>query len=499
LARTSKRRDDDLEDLFENGAIGIHLVGPDGTILRANRAELDLLGYTPEEYIGHNIREFHADADAIQDILTCLSRGERLNWYPARLRAKNGSIKYVEITSSVRFKDGEFMNTRCFTRDVTELRAAQKKLEEKERYLEDILNALPAAVYTTDAEGKITYFNQQAVHMAGRVPALGDDEWCVTWRLRNEDGTPLPHDECPMAIALKENRPVRGAVAYAERPDGKLVPFTPYPTPIHNERGELIGGVNMLIDITEQKQREKQIEFVMNELSHRSKNLLAVVMAVANRTIRTSENLDEFQDKFMQRIGAMARAHDLLVKNSWIGADIREVVEAELTRYLGEHENRMTLKGQSILLKPNVAQSLSLAVHELATNAMKYGALAVDTGLVEIEWSERDDSSISFAWREKAALKVSAQSSPGFGSHVLGSLFRESATRLTPTGLNFSGVLDHARANTNSAVEAREPAFKKDIGAEPAGVDIARPIKKSRVTQPHHRTGQLQSTGNTAV
>ncbi len=308
MAEASKPRADDLEDLFENGAIAIHLVGADGTILRANRAELDLLGYAAEEYVGRNICEFHADADTIHTILTCLSRGERLNWYPARLRAKDGSIKDVEITSSVRFEDGEFLNTRCFTRDVTEFRAAQKKLEDKERYLADILNALPAAVYTTDAQGRITYFNQQAVHMAGRIPELGKDEWCVTWRLHHEDGTPLPHDECPMAVALKENRPVRGAVAYAERPDGKMVPFTPYPTPLHNECGELIGGVNMLVDITEQKEREKQIEFVMHELSHRSKNLLAVVMAVANRTIRSSENLDEFQDKFMQRDGARARS-----------------------------------------------------------------------------------------------------------------------------------------------------------------------------------------------
>jgi PAS domain S-box-containing protein len=455
LAEASKGRAGDLEDLFENGAIAIHLVGADGTILRANRAELDLLGYAAEEYVGHNICEFHADADTIHTILTCLSRGERLNWYPARLRAKDGSIKDVEITSSVRFEDGEFLNTRCFTRDVTELRAAQKKLEHKERYLADILNALPAAVYTTDAQGRITYFNQQAVHMAGRIPELGKDEWCVTWRLHHEDGTPLPHDECPMAVALKENRPVRGAVAYAERPDGKMVPFTPYPTPLHNECGELIGGVNMLVDITEQKEREKQIEFVMHELSHRSKNLLAVVMAVANRTIRSSENLDEFQDKFMQRIGAMARAHDLLVKNSWAGADIREIVESEIARYLGnENDSRTTLSGQSILLKPSVAQSLSLAVHELATNAMKYGAFAGETGLVEIEWSERDDSSISFAWREKVRLEPPVPASRGFGTHVLGSLFRDSAIRLTPSGLNFSGILDHARANTGNAVGA---------------------------------------------
>jgi PAS domain S-box-containing protein len=436
---------EDVEDLFENGAIAIHLVGADGTILRANRAELALLGYAPEEYIGRNIREFHADSDTIQDILTCLSRGQKLNWYPARLRAKDGSIRHVEITSSVRFKEGEFLNTRCFTRDVSQLRAAEEKLREKEQYLSDILDALPAAVYTTDAQGRITYFNQKAVELAGRVPELGKDEWCVTWRLRNIDGTPLPHDQCPMAIALKEKRPVRGAVAYAERPDGKLIPFTPYPTPLINQRGELVGGINMLVDITEQRKREEHIEFVMRELSHRSKNLLAIVAAIANRTMRASENFDQFQEKFSKRMDAMARAHDLLIQNSWAGADIRDIVQAEIKGFLGnEAEQRIVTKGEGILLKPSVVQNLSLAIHELATNAMKYGAFAMEGGSVEVEWAEGGDNSVSFSWCERTNLQAAEAAGSGFGTHLLKTLFRHSDIRLTPTGLNFSGLLDHA-------------------------------------------------------
>jgi PAS domain S-box-containing protein len=446
LAEANRRDADDLEDLFENGAIGIHLVGADGTILRANRAELEMLGYAPEEYIGRNIREFHADAETIQNILTCLSQGERLTWYPARLRAKDGSIKYVEITSSVRFVDGEFVNTRCFTRDVTALRIAQQRLDEKERYLADVLNALPAAVYTTDADGKITYFNEEAVRMAGRVPELGKDEWCVTWRLRDQQGAHLPHAECPMAIALKEDRPVRGAVAYAEKPDGTLTPFTPYPTPLHDAQGKLIGGINMLVDITDQKKREEHIEFVMHELSHRSKNLLAIVMAVANRTIRSSSDLEEFAPKFMKRLEAMARSHDLLVANSWAGADIQDVVRSEIGRFIdGDGEKRATLKGASIILAPSVAQSLSLAVHELTTNAVKYGAFARDDGSIEVEWTEGEGNTIAFAWRERVALANPKPIGEGFGTQVLSSVFRKPEIRLTPAGLNFSGVIEHVR------------------------------------------------------
>jgi hypothetical protein len=113
------------------------------------------------------------------------------------------------------------------------------------------LNAFPAAVYTTDADGRITFYNDAAVSFAGRRARLGTDQWCVTWRLYSPDGTPLPHDECPMAIALKENRPIRGVQAIAERPDGSRVRFVPHPTPLRDASGAVVGAVNMLLDVGE--------------------------------------------------------------------------------------------------------------------------------------------------------------------------------------------------------------------------------------------------------
>ncbi len=119
-------RDDALADLFEEAPIALHFVGPDGTILRANRAELDLLGYTADEYIGRNIAEIHADRPAVEDILCRLSSGETLHNYEARLRHKSGEIRYVLITSNARFADGRFLYTRCFTRDITDRTRAEE-------------------------------------------------------------------------------------------------------------------------------------------------------------------------------------------------------------------------------------------------------------------------------------------------------------------------------------------------------------------------------------
>src|SRR5436309_6372262 len=118
-----------------------------------------------------------------------------------------------------------------------------------ESFFRTVLDALPAALYMTDAAGRITYYNRAAAELVGREPTLGEDEWCVTWRLFNLDGTPLPHECCPMAVALKENRPIRGVEAILERPDGTRIPFLPYPTPLRNASGALIGAVNMLVDL----------------------------------------------------------------------------------------------------------------------------------------------------------------------------------------------------------------------------------------------------------
>ena len=123
-------------------------------------------------------------------------------------------------------------------------------------WFQEMLDALPVAIYTTDAQGRLTHFNRACVEFSGRTPELGTDRWCVTWKLYRPDGTPLPHDQCPMAISLKERRIVRGLEAIAERPDGSRIWFEPYPTPLFDSEGQLVGGINMLVDITERRRAE---------------------------------------------------------------------------------------------------------------------------------------------------------------------------------------------------------------------------------------------------
>src|SRR6266550_5622162 len=121
-----------------------------------------------------------------------------------------------------------------------------------------LLEALPVAVYITDADGRITFYNRAAAELWGVNPELGSSQWCGSWRLYWPDGRPLPHDECPMAIALKEGREVRGVEAIAERPDGTRVNFLPYPTPLRDASGRLTGAINLLMDLTERDANEAQ-------------------------------------------------------------------------------------------------------------------------------------------------------------------------------------------------------------------------------------------------
>ena len=122
----------------------------------------------------------------------------------------------------------------------------------------EMLDELAAPIYLTDREGTLTYFNNACVNLAGRTPRVGTDKWCVTWKIYKTDGKYLPHDACPMAVAIRERRSIRGVEAIAERPDGTRINFVPYPTPLFDEDGNLAGAVNLLMDVTAQRRPESR-------------------------------------------------------------------------------------------------------------------------------------------------------------------------------------------------------------------------------------------------
>ena len=312
----------------------------------------------------------------------------------------------------------------------------------REKQFRDLLQALPAAIYTTDADGRITFFNRACIEFAGRTPTIGD-MWCVTWKLFWPDGTPLAHEDCPMAIALKENRPVRNVEAVAERPDGSRICFMPYPTQLRDAEGRLLGAVNMLVDITTRKQAEERMMLLTGEVDHRSNNLLAVIQAMLRLT--KADTAEEFQTAFQGRLRALANVQRLFSVSRWTGASIQTIIQEELRPY---GSSRISITGVDVRLPASLAQAIAVSVHELATNAAKYGSLSGPSGKIEISWQLDTDDNLQLHWTETGGPPIAAPKRKGFGVDAIDGMVRTMSGRITrqwkPEGLacalSFPGI-----------------------------------------------------------
>jgi PAS domain S-box-containing protein len=427
----------ELEDFFENGTVGLHLVGADGTILKANRADFEPLGYTADEYVGRSIAEFHADGPVIADILARLSRGERLDKYRARLRAKDGSLRHVEISSSVCFREGEFINTRCFTVDVTERLRAEEDLREAKERLAATHESVLAGIVEVDAEGRFLSVNEAFCKITG----YGRDELAA---MRILD---ITHPDDRARECEKFEAQVKADVDHYHiqkrylRADGEVIWVEVTSSTVRDSAGGFAYGVRMVQDVTERVEADRQKKLLLNELNHRVKNTLSTVQALVSQTARSCSTAAEFQARFEPRLLALSAAHDRLTRNEWLGVRLTEIVEEEL----GVHRmpgRDLIAEGPPLVLPPKTSLSLSLALHELATNAAKYGALSMREGAVAVTWKFEEDQAVrtlEIRWRESGGPAVSPPQAFGFGTRLLNvtaaELGGETNADFAPTGL----------------------------------------------------------------
>jgi PAS domain S-box-containing protein len=191
-----------------------------------------------------------------------------------------------------------------------------------------------------------------------------------------------------------------------------------------NPETDQYSAIGLIHDVTERKEREQHFEFMLHELSHRSKNLLAVVVAMTRQTVRSAKSPEEFEKAMLGRVHALASAHDLLLKEDWRGAAISELITGQLQAFRDTDRQRIQLEGPDILLHSTAAQDLSISIYELATNALKYGALSSPDGRVEISWhiegSGAGGRTLQICWTERGGPIVESQKRRGFGTAVLG-------------------------------------------------------------------------------
>jgi PAS domain S-box-containing protein len=423
--RARRESEERLAATYEAATVGIAEADKTGRLLRVNDALCKMLGRSRDQLLAMTFFDFTDEGDRAEDAANYARQvSGDLDSYSIRKRARkpDGCTVFLDVYgSAVRDQDGRFLYGVRVLQDVTEAKRMEDRIRESEQHMRDLLEGLPAAVYTTDANGRITFFNKACIDMAGRTPQLGD-EWCVTWRLYTPDGAPLPHDQCPMAVALKEDRVVRGVEAVAERPDGTFVPFIPYPTPLHDADGTLIGAINMLVDITERKQAENRQKTLIDELNHRVKNTLATVQSLATQTARHSDDLQDFSKRYEKRLLGLARAHDLLTKRHWEDAPLDFLAREVLAPMVTSFGEKVRIDGPAVLLNPRAALSLTMAFTELATNATKYGALSSEIGMLAVTWQIREattQTTLDLLWQESGGPPVQAPTRRGFGTRLM--------------------------------------------------------------------------------
>lgn len=577
----------ELADFVEKSVVGLHWVGPDGTILWANQAELDLLGYPREEYIGHDIAEFHVDREVIDDILARLRRNEALNNYEARLRCKDGGIRHVLISSNAYFENGEFRHTRCFTSDITERKQAEILIAGQKHALEMIAQGAPlenvleelvrtieaqslhgalASILLMDGEAQrlrhgaapnlptaynaavdgipigadagscgTAAYRREAVIVTDiasdplwrdyrdlalahglracwSVPILArDDQVLGTFAMYyREPRRPSPQDlqfigvlSRTAAIAIEAKRAAEalreserhlrqvldslGAMVMVTTPDGRLtevnrvalelaalnpqdvlgqpleetwwwsydpevqaklrralekgargetsrydVQLRTGPdryitvdfmlTPLVDGQGRVTHLIPSAIDITRRKQAERQQKLLVQELNHRVKNTLAIAQSLATQTSSSSTSPEHFAEAFGGRLAALARAHTLLAEARWNGAGLHDLIRQQLGPCQAPDRANVLIHGEDVALEPSAALTLGLALHELSTNAAKYGALAGPSGCIEISSRVAAGAAgrhLSLTWCERAGSTIENPPRRGFGLSMI--------------------------------------------------------------------------------
>jgi PAS domain S-box-containing protein len=391
-----------LAATYEHAGIAISEIDERGRLLRVNETVCNITGYSRDELLQLTVfdvthpEDRHRDRDAYRSQID----GARDRYFTEkRLLRRDGGVIWVAIASStVRDSQGRFRYGIRVMQDITERKEAERRLRDSERQLRELLEALPAAVYTTDAQGRITFFNNAAADLSGRIPQIGSDEWCVTWKLYQPDGAFLPHHESPMATALKENRAIRGIEVLAERPDGSRVPFIPYPTPIRDGDGNLVGAVNMLVDISQRKQAEANQKLLLDELNHRVKNNIQMLHALLRTSERDTENAEAgaVLAEASQRVAAMGAAQQVL----YSAANTAAYNPQAFLEALCESSRQSFTAGVDLairecaseMLSNNTAMPLALIVNELLTNAVKHGIKGRAAGRINVGLRKDGDS-----------------------------------------------------------------------------------------------------------
>jgi PAS domain S-box-containing protein len=434
----------------------------DGTILAWNPAAERMFGYPAAEAIGRSVRMLYLEGAGpeFEDLYRRVRAGEHVRHEGVRLRKDGVPVDVAVVAAPVRGREGRVVGVAAVVRDI----GKHKRMEQK------LVEAL-AQVLQTNNQRKLAL-------LAGRMGTFEVDvaRDTISWsdeiyaQVGIDRSTPIAavkdiaqfvHPDDRAAVLARREEAYRSGEAYENefrvvRKDGEVRWLYVRAQPMPSGNPTHVYGVSM--DITERKEREAHIRFLMSEVSHRSKNLLAVVQAIASQTARSTTSPLEFAADFAARLKSLASSLDLLVRQDWRGVSAVDLVQSQLGHYGDPGGSQVEMRGPELLLTPLAAQYLGMALHELSTNAVKYGALSVPTGKVRIEWRLAGPATarrFQISWVESGGAPVSQPATTGFGRVVI--------ERMAAEALQGSVLLEFPRDGLRWYLDAAAAAAIRDV------------------------------------
>jgi PAS domain S-box-containing protein len=335
-----------------------------------------------------------------------------------RIRLRGGAYHWMHSRAFPRRDEaGRIVKWYGTTEDVELSKAAADSLMRSEERFRSLVEATTAVVWTTDAEGAIVTDSPSWAAFTGQAESAYEG-WGWLDAVHPDD---RDHSAAIWRAALQARAPYESPYRL-RRHDGEYRATIARAIPIVDRDGRIREWIGANIDVTEQTRAEEHQTLLIHELNHRVKNTLATVQSIAAQTLRNAPTMEQAREAFEGRLLALSRAHDVLTRENWEGAGLREIVEQALAPYASRREGRLQLAGRDVRLAPRMALALAMALQELATNAVKYGALSGDIGEIEIAWKlDRRDGArvLRLRWQEKGGPPVAPPQRRGFGSRLI--------------------------------------------------------------------------------
>ena len=419
----ANREREHLAALFRSSAAGIAGFDARGRFLKVNARFCELVGRSNEELLAggdwFSLLDDRAREEAVGQFAGLIEHGQDFALEHRLVKPDGGATWVMGTVCALRDDDDSVNGGLALVTDISPRKAAEAALLQSESRYRSLIEGVDLAVYATDAQGRITLFNEAAANLWGRRPRLGNDLWCGSWRIFEPDGTPLPHSNCPMAVTLQTRTAVRGREIIAERPDGERRWLLPHPTPLLDSNGEILGAVNVLVDITELKRVQVELrqslvakDDFLGMISHELRNPVVQVTGFA-RVLRDGwgDLPDETRATIVEDLHAASTRIQRLIENMLVVSRFERgiVPDAEplmlqriLTETLAEFRRRCPAMVLEIDIPEDLppiltsANTVDQVCWNLLTNAQKYGPAE---GPVEV-WARAVEGTVEFEVRD---------------------------------------------------------------------------------------------------